>query len=147
MSPPLPKIFSGWKAYEICLRRKDKLSWPVMEELESKGVAAMQGALSKMQLLEIWGWPDAKAKMKDGQGKHLVVKKDDLIWLLKCKPHCWRVYFYVKEYAEENRIVFVYAVCKKQGEEDPQDAVKARRIADTVKPGGNCITPIAFENA
>ncbi|MEO8097810.1 MAG: hypothetical protein ABI811_08925 [Acidobacteriota bacterium] len=141
---PLPKdLSSGWKTYEVCVRTGAKTAWPVMAALEASGSASTQ-ALGKMQLVEVWGWPEAKRRMKDAQGKHLIVKKDDVIWLLKCKPHCWRLYFYVKEYAEENRIVYVHAVCKKQGPEDPQDAIKARRISDAIKPGGSGVTPVEF---
>lgn len=67
-----------------------------------------------------------------------------MIWLLKCKPTCWRLYFYVYENGKDKRIIYVYAVCKKSDKEDANDAIKARRIADEIRPGGSAITPFEF---
>jgi hypothetical protein len=90
------------------------------------------------------GWPSAKRCLKDDHGHPLVVKKDSVIWLLKCKPTCWRLYFCVHENGNDKRIIYVHAVCKKTDKEDPSDAVKARRIADGLRPGGSAVTPFEF---
>jgi hypothetical protein len=97
-----------------------------------------------MQLVQDWGWPTARDHMKDDRGKRLIAQKDDVVWLLKCKPSCWRLYFYVRKDATENRIVYLLAVCKQQNQEDPADAKRARAIADEIRPGGSAITLFEF---
>ena len=95
-----------------------------------------------MRMLQDLGWPQAKREFKDDQGRSRIVKKDDLIWLLKCKPSCWRLYFYVNQKGKQ--IIYVHAVCKKQDKEDEADAREARRVADGIRPGGSAITPFEF---
>ncbi len=78
-------------------------------------------------------------------GHALIVKKDDRIWLLKCKPSCWRLYFYVfYKQMLRKQIIYVYAVCKKKNREDPRAAAQAERIADEIRPGGSGITLFDF---
>jgi hypothetical protein len=86
------------------------------------------------------GWPEARRSLKDDHGKPLIVRKDEPIWLLKCKPSCWRLYFYVWEKGEIKRIIYVHAVCKKTNKEDPRHAAEARRIAGC----GGAITLFEF---
>ena len=74
----------------------------------------------------------------------MIVKKDDHIWLLKCKPACWRLYFYVWTNEKSKRIIYVHAVCKKTDEEDPSDAREARRVFDGIRPGGSAIRLFEF---
>jgi hypothetical protein len=99
-------------------------------------------------MLQALGFPEARRVFKDGRGHPLVVKKDEAIWLLKCKPSCWRLYFYVweseKENEKEKRIIYVHAVCKKRDGEDPHAAAKARRIFEGIHPGGSRITTFQF---
>lgn len=100
------------------------------------------GAANKISIVEEIGWPSAKRDMRYGRGKPRIVKKSDVIWLLKCWPDCWRLYFYVvptKKY-----IVYVHAVCKKQDAEDPADAVKAKHVYDDIQAGRSAVTAFPF---
>jgi hypothetical protein len=45
---------------------------------------------------------------------------------------------------KDKRIIYVHAVCKKTGAEDPNDAAEARRIYDGIGKGGRAITPFDF---
>jgi hypothetical protein len=138
-------LTSGWITYEIF--EKDSDGNPTINSfslaLAASGSIPTQ-AVKKMRMAQDLGWPEAKRSLKDDRGRPLIVKKDDVIWLLKCKPKCWRLYFYVYEKAEDRRIVYVYAVCKKANKEDPNDAIKARRIADTLRRGGSAIRAFKF---
>ncbi len=131
--PKLKKVAlsSRTTSYEIVHKTTEYR--PFSETLASSGVLAVQ-ATNKMRMLQDLGWPVARYGLKDNRGKRIVVKKDDVIWLLKCKPSCWRLYFYVYEKGNERWIIYVYAVCKKRDEEDPQDTITARSIADARGP-------------
>ena len=39
-----------------------------------------------MRMVQELGWPEAKRCLTDDWGHPLIVKKDDVVWLLKCKP-------------------------------------------------------------
>ena len=136
-------LSSGWKTYEIY--RKDSHGnctiTPFSDALATSGSIPRQ-PITKMRLVQEIGWPEAKRRLKDDHGHPLIVKKDGVIWLLKCKPTCWRLYFYV--YENDKRIIYVHAVCKKADREDPGDAIEARRIADEIRPGGSAITIFEF---
>lgn len=80
-------------------------------------------AITKMRMVQDLGWPESKRVLKDDHGHHRIVKKTDFIWLLKCKPNCWRLYFHVWE--KEKRIIYVHAVCKKSDKEDPSECAEA----------------------
>jgi hypothetical protein len=138
-------LSSGWLTYEIC--EKDAagqaVGTPFSDTLAQSGKIAAQG-INKMRMVEELGWPQAKRSLKDDHGHPLVVKKDDVIWLLKCKPSCWRLYFYVYQRGNVKQLIYVHAVCKKADEEDPADAVTARRIADKINSGRSAITPFEF---
>src|SRR3954447_25766874 len=97
-----------------------------------------------MRMVQEIGWPEARRRLKDDQGRPLVVKKDDVIWLLKCKPTCWRLYFYAYENGKDKRLIYLHAICKKADKEDPWDAFQARRVFDEIRPGGSAITPFEF---
>jgi len=131
---------SGWKSFEI-LDSEDRT--PFSLSLASSGKTAVQ-AVTKMRMVQELGWPEAKRSLKDDQGRARIVKKDNVIWLLKCKPSCWRLYFYVWEDQENKQIIYVHAICKKSDDEDPSDAKEARRIADSVRSGENRITAFEF---
>ena len=90
------------------------------------------------------GWPEAKDAMKDGLGRRRIVKKGRNIWLLKCKPSCWRLYFYVWENKGDKRIIYVLAVCKQRDEEDPNDAAEAQRIFEDIAARRSAITQFEF---
>lgn len=57
---------------------------------------------------------------------------------------CWRLYFYVWKNNKDKRIIYVHAICKKTDQEDQGDAIKARRVADGIRPGGSAITRFEF---
>jgi len=144
-----PDLSSGWTTYEVYQRAADGSYsvTPFSDALASSGTLPTQ-AVTKMRMLQTLGWPQAKRSLKDRHGHPLVVKKDEAIWLLKCKPSCWRLYFNVwengKENEKEKRIIFVHAVCKKRSDEDPSDAAKARSVFDGIRHGGSAITPFEF---
>lgn len=141
-----PDLSSGWITYEVY--EKDTAGrysfTPFGDALTASGSLAAQ-PVTKMRLLQEIGWPAAKRFLKDSNGRPLIVKKDEVIWLLKCKPSCWRLYFYVWE--EKKFIIYVHAVCKKADSEDPAEAIEARRVADRIRPGGSGITPFEFPNS
>ena len=86
-------------------------------------------AANRMSVVDELGWPTAMLTLHYGpKHKKRIVKKDDAIYLLKCWPDCWRLYFYVRQ--DKRYFVYVHAVCKQQDEEDPADAEHARRIYD-----------------
>lgn len=128
-------MISAWTTYEILLRDADgKLDAagerPFSNDLAGDG-DPVQTAIQKMRLLQHHGWPDARLNLKDKRGKLLIDRADDedpKIWILKCKPSCWRLYFCV--YSDTKRIVYLYAVCKKRPDRDPADSVRARHRFD-----------------
>lgn len=131
-------LSSGWQSFEVI--DKESRETPVSTALAQSDRLAQ--AHNKIQLVQDLGWPEARRGLKDGKGSPLVVQKDKVIWLLKCKPSCWRLYFCVFE--KEKRIVYVYAVCKQKDKEDPADYKKARRLADNLFNGRSGITPFEF---
>ena len=119
---------------------------PFSEILATSGNMPTQ-AITKMRMLQDLGWPEARRTLKDDQGRSRIVKKNSDIWLLKCKPSCWRLYFYVcdeQQQQEGKRIIFVHAVCKKKDKEDPREAKEAERIAHQIRSGGSRITLFEF---
>src|SRR5258705_13250557 len=91
-------LSSGWTTYEVYQRdtQGKHTITPFSTALARPGDLPTQ-AVTKMRMVQDLGWPEAKRCLKDDCGHPLVVKKDDKIWLLKCKPKCWRLYFYVYE--------------------------------------------------
>jgi hypothetical protein len=129
-----------WATFEVVLVDEDgKMSTPFSQEIRNDRVKVAK----RMKMLEDYGWPRATQEWKVN-GKKRVVPKDDLIWLLKCTPDCWRLYFYVNE--NESRFIYVHAVCKKQDKEDASDLNAARRIADRLRSGNgkDWAAPFAF---
>jgi hypothetical protein len=122
-------LSSGWKTYEVYHRDG---TTPFSNELATGGTTPVQ-PITKMRLVQELGWPEAKRLLKDGRGRPLVVKKLDPIWLLKCTPTCWRLYFYVYENGADKRLIYLHAVCKKTDKEDPRDAAEAKRIYDEIR--------------
>jgi hypothetical protein len=137
-SPPV------WGTYQVAMKTKDagRIETPFFEQLSVGGKSAVQ-PINKMQLIQTLGWEEARRTLKDDKGRKVIVKKDDLIWLVKCKPSCWRLYCYVYENGETHQIIYVHAVCKKKDDEDPGDLTTARRIADDI--GSRARSIAAFE--
>jgi hypothetical protein len=116
---------------------------PFSSALAASGRVATQ-AITKMRMVQEIGWPEAKRVLADDYGHPLIVKKDEFVWLLKCKPSCWRLYFYVWENGKEKRIIYLHAVCKKQQAEDPREAAHARTVHDGIRRCGSGITLFEF---
>lgn len=123
-----------WESYEVLLRDSDGRlhedgKRPFSVRL-LKGGDQITTALGLMWTLQFHGWPRARQVMKDERGKLRIVLSDDengkRIWILKAKPTCWRLYFYV--YEEKKHILYLHAVCKKKDEQDPSETTRARRI-------------------
>jgi hypothetical protein len=141
----LPELASGWLTYEVIMRddEGEHAITPFSDALAVSGALPIN-ALNKIRIVQELGWPTAKRDLTDDYGHPLIVKKDDIVWLLKCKPSCWRLYFYVWKNENEKRIIYLRAVCKKQDAEDPSDAVEARKIYDGIGPRGSGITIFEF---
>jgi hypothetical protein len=101
-----------WDSFEVVLRGTDGKLDPKQKPF-SNSLTAGDGdpthrAVQTMWLVQYHGWPKAKRVLKDGQGKPLIDRADDekpAIWILKCKPSCWRLYFRV--YEEAHQIVYL----------------------------------------
>jgi hypothetical protein len=118
-------LSSGWRTYEIVLKRDGGvLETPFFDQLIVGGALAAQ-PITKMRVVETLGWHVARRSLKDGLGRKLIVKKNDYVWLVKCKPSCWRLYCYVWEKGEKRFIIYAHAVCKKKDAEDPSDLAAA----------------------
>lgn len=123
---------AAWASFEVVLRGRDgKLdpkAKPFSGVLFSGDGDEITTALQKMRLAQTHGWPDARLYLKDKRGKPLVDRADDEkeppIYLLKCKPGCWRLYFYVDSAA--HRFTYLSAKCKKKQEREASDSVRAR---------------------
>ncbi|MBK5295324.1 MAG: hypothetical protein JJE04_27055 [Acidobacteriia bacterium] len=136
-------LSSGWITYEVYQKDANgQYTSPFSGALAVPGSIPTQ-AITKMRMVQYLGWPEAKRSLKDNYGHPLIVKKDKVIWLLKCKPSCWRLYFYVCD-GKEKRIIYVHAICKKADAEDPSDATEARCVYDGIRPGGSAITLFEF---
>jgi hypothetical protein len=143
--PTKPEERSTCVTYEVIHRDEngEYTVTPFSDLLASSGITPKQ-AITKMRKLQDVGWLQARTHLTDDKGQRLIVRKDDVIWLLKCKPSCWRLYFYVIDTASFKYIVYVHAVCKKQDKEDPRESEYARRVADKIRPGGSRVTAFEF---
>jgi hypothetical protein len=140
------KLTSGWETYEVATRTESGgIATPFFDQLSIGGKTSVQ-PINKMRLIETLGWEEARRTLKDKRGRKLIVKKDNLVWLVKCKPSCWRLYCYVYEKRQTRQIIYVHAVCKKQDAEDPSDLKTARRIADEIGSGARGIASFQFPN-
>jgi hypothetical protein len=126
-------MISPWVTFELLLRGRDGAlasdgERPFSSDLLVSGGDPLTTALQKMRLVEVHGWPDAKLSLRDKRGKGLIDRADDEkdqeIYILKCKPSCWRLYFCI--YTEHHRIVYLYAVCKQKQRRNKADSVRAR---------------------
>ncbi|MBZ5634157.1 MAG: hypothetical protein LAO55_13635 [Acidobacteriia bacterium] len=136
-------LTSGWTAYEICIKGGDgQWSWPFSDALAAPGSVSAQ-ALNKMRMVRNMGWPEAQ-RLRERRGKKVVVPKDDVVWLLKCKPSFWRLYFYVWE--KHKRIVYLHACYKDQRLEDPSDHARARSYYDGIARGTSGASPFDLDS-
>jgi hypothetical protein len=131
-------LSSGWTSYEVI--HKETEATPVSEAIFNGDDRS--AVVKKLLLVQELGWPEAKRLHFGAKGKNRIVQKDDIVWLLKCTPHCWRLYFYI--YKPKRWIIYLHAVCKKKDEEDPNDAIKARAAYDDINGGAFGITLFPF---
>lgn len=133
----LPGSSSGWTSFEV-INKDSSGTTPVSDALAASGKVAVN-AVNKIRLVEEVGWPEARKLRFGPKGKSRVVKKGEAIWLLKCSPACWRLYFYVVP-SPHQYIVYVHAACKKKDAEDPSDAIKATNVYEDIRAGRSAIT-------
>ena len=118
---------SLWSSWHICLldEHSEWKRFPVAQALAAGIGDDPDTAIQKMRLFERLGWPAAK-------GSLIVEKADDNspeIGILKCKPSCWRLYFYVYQRTpRDKRILYLLALCKKRNAQRPEDTTRARNL-------------------
>ncbi len=132
---------SGWKSYEVI--NKETEETPVSTAIAAGPDTSV--VIKKIFMVQEAGWPEALKLHFGAKGKHRIVKKDDVIWLLKCTPSCWRLYFYI--YKNKKWIIYVHAVCKKKDKEDPNDAIQARNIYNGIAGGASGIAEFPFPSS
>jgi hypothetical protein len=114
---------SGWTLWEIEYQREDLVERPVTEELQGRGSGTdTKQAVSKLRLLKAHGWPVPRGTLD-------IEALESGLYVLKCKPGFWRLYFSVID--PQRRILLLLAVAKKKWKRDPNDLAKAsRRLGD-----------------
>jgi hypothetical protein len=113
-----------WTLWEIEYRREGgSVERPVTEELLARGSSTdTKQAISKLRLLKAHGWPVPRGSLD-------IEAVSSGMYVLKCKPGFWRLYFSVID--PRRRILLVLAVAKKKRKRNPNDLAKAsRRLGD-----------------
>jgi len=149
------KSSKTWRSYHVVTRGADGTlesgETPFLDELGSGDGDPTETAINKMRLLQAHGMPEATWCIKNSKGKALVDRADDkepAIWILKCWPGCWRLYFYVHRVSDDdNRIVYLHAKCKKKQQRDSADSIYARRLYNGIGPGGSGHAPLALQGS
>ena len=142
--PPTPP----WESHEVVLRGMGEET-PFRDVLFSGDGDETGTPLRKMWLLQSHGWPEAKRVMRGKKRrKSGLIDRADCsereIWILKCKPSCWRLYFCV--FQEKHQIVYLHAACKRRAKRDPAECARACRIfcEHLAGPRSGRITRIPF---
>jgi len=115
---------SDWTLWEIEYEREGgSVDRPVTEELLAPGSSTdTKQAISKLRLLKAHGWPVPRGSLD-------IAAVSSGMYVLKCKPGFWRLYFSVID--PQRRILLLLAVAKKKWKRNPNDLAKAsRRYAD-----------------
>jgi hypothetical protein len=140
--------WSEWRVdqvYSIGGDGRDRLI--IEQEFAANASQALAG-LQKLGMLKARGWPAALTDWHYNRGsktERRIEKVDDgppPIFLLKCKPSCWRIYFHVTEEKPPEAKVALHkgtpqpryagsflvlrVVCKRQQKRDPGDITDAR---------------------
>ena len=136
-----------WTTFEAIT--SDTGERPVSSAIASKGIDGAEKATATIwrlqQMIQDMGWQKARITYKYNYKKGSeprVVHKTGALWLLKCKPSCWRLYFYVDEV--QGQIVYLRAVCKKKDKEDEQDIIKAEYVVNAITKGDYSISAFPF---
>jgi len=114
---------SRWTLWEVEYRRGGLIERPVTEELQARGSATdTKQAVARLRLLKAHGWPVPRGSLE-------IEAAAPGLYVLKCKPGFWRLYFSIVD--PPRRILLLLAVAKKKQGRNPDDIPKAaRRLAD-----------------
>lgn len=115
---------SDWTLWEIEYEREGgSVDRPVTEELLAPGSSTnTKQAVAKLRLLKAHGWPVPRGSLD-------IEAVSSGMYVLKCKPGFWRLYFSVID--SQRRILLLLAVAKKKWKRNPNDLAKAsRRLGD-----------------
>lgn len=112
-----------WTLWEIEYRRGGLVERPVTDDLQGRGSSIdTKQAISKLRLLKAQGWPVPRGTLE------IEVVASGL-YVLKCKPGFWRLYFTVID--PQRHILLLLAVAKKKWKRNPNDLTKAAsRLSD-----------------
>ena len=145
-----------WVSYEIATADSEGefTGRPYWDELLEHRPQAKQ-ALQKMQRLEEAGFHGARTQWrhKGKKSTRVIVcvdsKKEPKIWLLKCTPHAWRLYFYVWESdgdERDKRLIYLYAFYKQGRSEGGAETTIARERCDCIGAGRCKTAQIEYPN-
>jgi hypothetical protein len=122
-----------WSTWEAVLRQ-GKGPWvPVMSTAFAQGKGdELATTIGKMRILERLGFPAALQSVTLEKAD----RRKPAIWILKCKPSCWRLYLHLYTVSPtDKRIVYLHAKCKKKDKQDPEDTARARRVLAAANRG------------
>lgn len=135
----------SWKSYEVFEGDPEgEYRLPFSVALAGGSGRLPKQAITKMLSVEDRGWPAARRDLKDDLNRRRIVRKDDVVWMLKCTPNPWRLYFYVWDKTEPGKIIYLHAIWKKQDEEDASDALHARSVYENHRASGSRIWACDF---
>src|SRR2546421_9936930 len=107
-----------WETFELARRLDDgEVERRLSDKLASGDPIDAAQVIGKMWLAQHHGWPKAKTVMRGKDGEGLIERADDKeppIWILKGKPGCWRLYFYIHYHQDKKRIIYVHQTVKKK---------------------------------
>lgn len=119
---------SDWTSWELRTKQPEGESgadwaprWPVQKELAKATGQDMATIFARMRVLEAHKFPPDLPYVE----YEPCDKKKPLVYVLKCKPTCWRLYFSADRQREE--FLYLLAVCKKQWPRDSDDCRVARK--------------------
>lgn len=118
------RVDARWTSWEVCFPIPGGFKRPVSERFAVLSNENPAFAVNKMQLLELLGFPDASGSLRIEKADN----KKPTVLILKCKPTGWRLYFDVLTNSDDDkRIVYLLAIYKKRGKQNPRDTDRARR--------------------
>ena len=142
-----------WRLEQVYARDANGKERLIIEgELAANASEAHQ-ALKKLGMLMAYGWPEALTDWHYSRGTKNQNRIEQVhsgplaIYLLKCKPSCWRIYFHVVEEKPEaivlrgkvsprcGTFLILRVVCKKKDKRDPGDLAIAKGRVDDWRAG------------